>query len=186
MPSFPEQAWADTLFMAVMLMLRAGVLWKDEALINDALKQYVWHIRYLQDMESGLWYHGYDHLNNNHMSGMFWGRANAWGAYTMAKAGRILPQCYLYPAFMDLAGALNEQLAALKKYQTDNGLWRTILDDPESYEEVSASCGIAAAMAIKHNPLHIKYLNKATDGILRNIAPNGQGAQCKRRYSRDA
>ncbi len=171
---FPEQAWADTLFMAVMLMLRAGVLWKDEELINDALNQFVWHIRYLQDMDTGLWYHGYDHIQNNHMSGMFWGRANAWGAYTMAKAGRILPQCYLYPQFMDLAGSLNEQLAGLKKYQTENGLWRTLINDPESYEEVSASCGIAAAMVIKHNPLHIQYIDKATEGILCNIAPDGR------------
>ena len=30
---FPEQAWADTLFMAAFFMLRAGVAWGDQALI---------------------------------------------------------------------------------------------------------------------------------------------------------
>lgn len=55
---------------------------------------------------------------------------------------------------MDVAGSLTEQLAALKRLQTENGLWRTLLDDPESYEEVSASCGIAAAMTIQGNPVH--------------------------------
>ena len=54
---------------------------------------------------------------------------------------------------------MNEQLAALKLLQTENGLWRTILDDEESYEEVSASAGIAAAMLEKGNPLHSKYIN---------------------------
>ena len=37
-----------------------GVLLKDEQLIDDALNQYYWHIKYLQDPESGLYYHGGD------------------------------------------------------------------------------------------------------------------------------
>ena len=80
------------------------------------------------------------------MSGIYWGRANAWAAFTMSQVGGVLPECYLYPKYMDVAGSLNEQLAALKTVQTENGLWRTVLDDPESYEEISASAGIAAAM----------------------------------------
>lgn len=171
---FPEQAWADTLFMAAFFLLRMGVLLKDEALIDDALNQYHWHIKYLQDPETGLYYHGYNNITGDHMSGMFWGRANAWAAYTMSQVGLRLPQCYLYPKFLDVVGSLNDQLAALKTCQTENGLWRTILDDPDSYEELSASCGIAAAMLCKGNPLHIKYLNKAIPGVLANITPKGK------------
>ena len=58
------------------------------------------------------------------MSGIYWGRANAWAAFTMSQVGGILPKCYLYPKYIDIAGSLNEQLAALKVYQTENGLWR--------------------------------------------------------------
>ena len=75
---FPEQAWADTLFMAAYFLLRVGVELKDEALINDALDQYYWHIKYLQEPSSGLWYHGYNNIQRDHMSGFHWGRANAW------------------------------------------------------------------------------------------------------------
>ena len=132
----------------------------DEELIDDALNQYYWHIKYLQDPESGLYYHGYNNITGDHMSGIKWGRANAWAAYTMSQVGVRLPQCYLYPKFLDVVGSLNDQLAALKLYQTENGLWRTIVDDAASYEEVSASAGIAAAMITKGNPLHIKYINK--------------------------
>jgi len=171
---FPEQAWADTLFMAAFFMLRMGVKMKDDALINDALNQYYWHIKYLQDPEKGLWYHGYNNVNKNHMSGFFWGRANAWAAYTMSQVGHYLPEAYLYPKFMDVAGAVNEQLAALKLLQTPDGLWRTILNDEESYEEVSASCGIAAAMAARGNPLHRKYVKSALEGVLKNISPDGR------------
>lgn len=59
----------------------------------------------------------------------------------MSQVGIRLPQCYLYPKFLDVVGSLNDQLAALKLYQTENGLWRTIVDDETSYEEVSASAG---------------------------------------------
>jgi len=171
---FPEQAWADTLFMAALFMLRAGVILKDEDMKNDALNQYYWHIKYLQDPVTGLWYHGYDNLTQGHMSGFFWGRANAWAAYTMSQVGQVLPEWYLYPKSMDVIGSLNEQLSSIKFLQTENGLWRTLLDDPESYEEISASCGIAAAMASRGNPLYRKYITKALSGVLANITPDGK------------
>jgi len=171
---FPEQAWADTLFMAAFFMLRLGVKLKDEDLINDALNQYYWHIKYLQDPASGLWYHGYENITGGHMSGFFWARANAWAAYTMSQVGKTLPEAYLYPKFMDVAGSINEQLAAIKLLQTPDGLWRTLLDDPESYEEISASCGIAAAMTSRGNPLHRKYVKAAVGGVLKNISQDGR------------
>ncbi len=171
---FPEQCWADTLFMAAYFMLRAGVLIKDEDLIEDALNQYYWHIQYLQDEASGLWYHGYNNITKDHMSGFYWGRANCWAAYTMSKAGHILPECYLYPRYLEIVGSLNEQLSALKLLQTEQGLWRTILDEEETCEELSASAGIAAAMLWKGNPLHRKHVQKALNGILRHVAPDGR------------
>jgi unsaturated rhamnogalacturonyl hydrolase len=171
---FPEQAWADTLFMAAYFMLRVGVKLKDQDIINDALNQYYWHIKYLQDPNTGLWYHGYNNITGDHMSGFYWGRANAWAAYTMSRVSKILLDGYLYPKFMDIAGSLNEQLSALKLLQTENGLWRTILDDEDSYEEVSASFGIAAAMITKGNPLHMKYINKAIKGLSMHVTEDGR------------
>ena len=87
------------------------------------------------------------------MSGFYWGRANAWAAYTMSQVKKNLYDWYLFPPCMDVECSLRDQLAALKLVQTENGLWRTILDDEEAYEEVSASAGIAAAMQSKTNKL---------------------------------
>lgn len=171
---FPEQCWADTLFMAAFFLLRVGVMTKDEELISDALNQYYWHIQYLQDEKTGLWYHGYNNITKDHMSGFYWGRANCWAAYTMSKVGLILPECYLYPQYLEIVGSLNEQLSALKLLQTEQGLWRTLLNDEESYEELSASAGIAAAMTLKGNPLHIKYIDKSIKGVLSHVAPDGR------------
>ncbi|NLK75952.1 MAG: glycoside hydrolase 105 family protein [Clostridiales bacterium] len=171
---FKEQAWADTLFMAAFFMLRVGVKLQDQEIINDALDQYAWHIKYLQDPSTSLWYHGYDNINKDHMSGFYWGRANAWAAYTMSLVKAQLHDWYLYPQCMDVECSVRDQLAAIKYLQTDNGLWRTILDDEEAYEEVSASCGIAAAMINNQNPLHSKYVNKALKGVLDNISEDGR------------
>ena len=171
---FPEQCWADTLFMAAFFLLRVGVKTKEEEVIKDALNQYYWHIQYLQDEKTGLWYHGYNNITKDHMSGIYWGRANCWAAYTMSMVGRILPKCYLYPQYLEIVGSLNEQLSALKLLQTENGLWRTIVDDEESYEELSASAGIAAAMTIKGNPLHIKYIEKSIQGVLSHVTTDGR------------
>jgi len=172
--TFPEQAWADTLFMAAFVLLRVGIILEDEEMINDAINQWYWHIKYLQNLETGFYYHGYNNITKDHMSGVYWGRANAWAAYTMSQISKKLKKCYIYPRFIDVAGSLNEQLAALKAVQTENGLWRTVLDDPDSYEEVSASAGIAAAMLERGNPLHSKYINKSIKGLLENVSADGK------------
>ncbi|MBD0382849.1 glycoside hydrolase family 88/105 protein [Paenibacillus sedimenti] len=171
---FPEQCWADTLFMAAYFQLRAGVMLGKRTLIDDALNQFVWHIHYLQDEASGLWYHGYNNIKKDHMSGIHWARANAWAAYTMSRVGRVLPEAYLYPPFMHIVSSLRDQLAAIKHLQKEDGLWGTVLDYPDAYGEVSATAGIAAAMVMQGNPLHAKYARKALDGILANIAGNGR------------
>ncbi|WP_168120252.1 glycoside hydrolase family 88 protein [Paenibacillus sp. HB172176] len=171
---FPEQCWADTLFMAAYFLLRAGIMLKEKRLVDDALHQYFWHINYLQDEDSSLWFHGYNHLGKDHMSGIYWARANAWGAYTMSRAAKILPEAYLYPPMMHIWSSLRDQLAALKKLQKADGLWGTVLDYGEAYGEVSATAGIAAAMMTQNNPLHSKYAQRALDGVLANIADNGR------------
>lgn len=171
---FPEQAWADTLFMAAYFMLRVGIMLEKKPLIEDALHQFYWHINYLQDEETGIWYHGYNHINQDHMSGIYWARGNAWAAYTMSRAAKVLPEAYLYPAMMHIWSSLRDQLAALKKLQKEDGLWGTVLDFPDAYGEVSAAAGIGAAMITQGNPLHAKYVQKALDATIANIASNGR------------
>lgn len=74
------------------------------------------------------------------MPGIYWGRANAWAAFTMSQVGGILPECYLYPKYIDVAGSLNEQLAALKTVQTENSPYYwcpTLLKRTERCKNVS-------------------------------------------------
>ncbi|MEM6761364.1 MAG: glycoside hydrolase family 88 protein, partial [Pseudomonadota bacterium] len=45
-----------------------------------------------------------------------------------------------------LIGVLTTQVDALLACQSDGGAWRTLLDDPQSYEEMSATAGFAYAL----------------------------------------
>ena len=49
-----------------------------------------------------------------------------------------------------------------------------MLDDGESYEELSASAGITAAMLISGNPLHTRYAQAGVEGVMANISPDGR------------
>lgn len=77
------------------------------------------------------------------------------------------------PMWMQIGGALGDQLSALVRLQSPEGLWRTVLDDETSYLETSASAGIAAAVVVNGHPLHQNCIAKAYEGLLANIDEEG-------------
>jgi unsaturated rhamnogalacturonyl hydrolase len=174
--SFPEQAWADTLFMAAFFQVRMGVKLDNKEYLKDGLKQYYWHEEYLQDNTTNLYYHGWDNINKNNMSSICWGRANAWAALTMAEALKLISA--FNPSFMTIQDSLRDQTAALVRLQSENGLWRTILNDNTSYEEISATAGIGAAIVAYEKLLgqniYRRYIEKTIKGIKGNIASDGR------------
>jgi len=168
--NFPEQAWVDTMFMAGYFLLRIGKLLGRDDYFADGLRQYHGHENVLQDSRTNLYYHGWDNIAGNHMSGVHWARGNAWAALTMARALELVPVDL--PNFMVIEGSLRDQLSALVRLQDESGLWHTILDDPSSPLETSGSAGIAAALLTKGR-LYNKYTQRSIDGILARIAEDG-------------
>ncbi|MFB9278843.1 glycoside hydrolase family 88 protein [Cohnella cellulosilytica] len=169
--NFPEQAWVDTMFMAGYFLLRIGRLLGRDDYFNDGLRQYHGHESVLQDSRTNLYYHGWDNIAGNHMSGVYWARGNSWAALTMTRALDLVPVDL--PNFMVIEGSLRDQLSALVRLQDESsGLWHTILDDPASPLETSGSAGIASALLAKGR-LYNKYTQRAIDGILARIAEDG-------------
>ncbi|GIO16112.1 unsaturated rhamnogalacturonyl hydrolase YesR [Cohnella xylanilytica] len=169
--NFPEQAWVDTMFMAGFFLLRVGALLGRDDYFQDGLRQYHGHENVLQDPVTNLYYHGWDNIAGNHMSGIHWARGNSWAALTMARALELVPVDL--PNFMVIEGSLRDQLSALVRLQDPaSGLWHTIVDDPSSPLETSGSAGIACALLTKGR-LYNKYTQKAIDGILARIAEDG-------------
>ncbi len=174
--NFPEQAWADTLFMAAYFLVRLGVKTENEAYLNDGLRQYYWHEEFLQNTSTNLYYHAWDNINQNNLSGIYWARANAW--VTVTAAGALKEIDAFNPSFMVILDALRDQLAALVRLQTENGLWRTVLDDPSAYEEISASAGIITGLIgyerVLGQSIYKPYIGKGIEGLLANIAADGR------------
>ncbi|GIO87350.1 unsaturated rhamnogalacturonyl hydrolase YesR [Paenibacillus faecis] len=167
---FPQQAWVDTMFMAGYFLLRIGKRLGNKEYFEDGLKQYHGHEKYLQDPDTHLYYHGWDHVNQNWMSGIYWARGNSWAALTMSKALQLIE--VQHPSYMVIDGSLRDQLSALVRLQSPEGLWHTIVNDEDSYLETSGSAGIATALLMQGR-LYNKYAQKAIDGILARIKPDG-------------
>ncbi|MBB3916774.1 glycoside hydrolase family 88/105 protein [Rhizobium fabae] len=139
------ELWDDTLFMAGLFLAQAGVLCGRNDWIDEAVYQFVIHTRYLSDPVSGLWYHGWTFNGRHNFANAFWARGNAW--ITVA-----------IPELFDLVSTLSEkdrrflsnvlvsQVRSLKKYQRPDGMFTTLLDDPSSPLETSATAGIAYGM----------------------------------------
>jgi unsaturated rhamnogalacturonyl hydrolase len=83
---------------------------------------------------------------------------------------------------MFLASALIAQIDALVKCQdAETGLWHTLLDDPSSYLEASATAGFAygilKSIRLRLVPKEERYLNaakKAIGAVLANITEKGE------------
>ncbi|WP_426449879.1 glycoside hydrolase family 88/105 protein [Paenibacillus sp. S-38] len=144
--SFPEQVWADTVFMAVLFLARAARLTASEGYAREAAAQVELHLRLLQDEATGVLFHGWNSGEGSHMSAARWTRANAWIAAAVPMIQEELA---------GLASLTDESLAryrrlmgALAGYQQAGGLWATVLDRPDFYEETSGSAGIACGMLL--------------------------------------
>lgn len=135
------QLWDDTLYMTVLFLAKMGALLKNEAYIDESVRQFLLHIKYLHDSQTGLFFHGFSFVGRHHFAKARWGRGNAW--YT---AGLV---DYLELAHISegvrafLIGTLETQARALKNLQRPDGMWNTLLNDSDSYPEASATAGFA-------------------------------------------
>lgn len=136
------QLWDDTLFMTVLFLAKAGKLLGKEDYIEEALYQFMVHIKYLTDRETGLWYHGWTFKEGHNYAKALWARGNCWITISI-------------PEFIEITGlkegaakrflveALKRQVEALAHYQDETGLWHTIVNEEDSYVEASGSAGFA-------------------------------------------
>jgi unsaturated rhamnogalacturonyl hydrolase len=139
---WPGGLWADTMFMAGAFLCRLGRSAGDEALIEEAGRQYLLHAQVLQDEATGLFAHG---SHRGETIWCFWGRANAWAAL----AGVELLEVGGGSARDEIAQRLERQLSALAERQPEHGVWDVLVDGrPETAGilETSSAAGLGAAM----------------------------------------
>ncbi|AXC48873.1 glycoside hydrolase family 105 protein [Paracoccus suum] len=137
----PGEMWDDTLFMVALFLAAYGEAAGRPELVAEAERQFLVHAQFLTDRETGLWFHGWSFEGRHSFGRARWARGNAWITVCLVDLPQLCTlssgvACYL-------ADLLTDQVAALLPLQADSGMWRTLLDDPTSYEETSATAGIA-------------------------------------------
>lgn len=138
------ELWDDTLYMVALFLASYGEAAGRRDLVDEAERQFLVHARYLSDPETGLWFHGWTFEGRHNFARARWARGNAWITAALVDLPDL---CTLSPSVAAfLRGVLSAQIEALLPLQTDSGAWRTLLDDPTSYEETSATAGIAYGM----------------------------------------
>lgn len=170
------QLWDDTLYMTVLFLAKMGVILNRREYIQESIRQFLVHLKYLTDCKTGLFYHGWTFLENHHFANALWGRGNSW--YTAGLVDYL--ECLEEEEGVKkvLLSALNRQVEALEELQDESGLWHTLLDDETSYLETSASSAFAYGIlkAVRKGYLPARYAavgEKALTGVLSRISDNG-------------
>ena len=136
-----QELWDDTLFMTVLFLANMGRIEGKQAYIDEAQYQFMLHAKYLADVKTGLWYHGWTFNGRHNFAGAFWGRGNCWVTIAIPE---FLQMVECAPAVKKaLTGVLENQVQSLTRFQNESGMWHTLVDDPTSYVESSATCGFA-------------------------------------------
>lgn len=136
------ELWDDTLFMAGLFLGRAGVISNRRDWIDEAVYQFLVHARYLSDPITGLWYHGWTFNGRHNFARAFWARGNAWITVAIPEFFELVPSLSSKDKRF-LSNVLKSQVSSLKRHQRDDGMFHTLVNDPTSPLETSATAGIA-------------------------------------------
>lgn len=128
--------WIDDMYMITALQAQAFRATGDKTYIDRAGREMAVYLEKLQQ-PNGLFYHAPD-------VPFFWGRGNGWMAAGMAELLRSLPKGHTDRARI-MTGYQN-MMATLKKHQDENGMWRQLIDHPESWPETSCTGMFTFAM----------------------------------------
>jgi len=121
--------WIDDMYMLTLVEVQAYRATGDKKYLDRAALEMTAYLDKLQQ-PNGLFYHAPD-------VPFFWGRGNGWVAAGMAEMLRSLPEDH--PKRARILEGYRRMMAALLKYQGSDGMWRQLIDRPESWPETSST-----------------------------------------------
>ncbi len=134
--SWQTRLWIDDMFMITAVQSQATRATGDRSYIDKAANEMVFYLDSLQK-PNGLFYHSPD-------VPYFWGRGNGWMAAGMSELLRSVPKDN--PNYPRIMAAYKTMMASLLKYQAEDGMWRQLIDDPQSWPETSCTGMFTFAM----------------------------------------
>jgi unsaturated rhamnogalacturonyl hydrolase len=177
-----QQMWDDTLMMSVLPLAKIGKLLDRPEFVEEATYQFLMHVQYLMDRETGLWFHGWTFDGHHNFAQARWARGNSWLTIAIPEFLELVDLPENNATRRYLLQVLESQVSALARCQDDSGLWHTLLDDPHSYLESSATAGFAYGIlkAVRKRYIDASYApvaEKAIQGVIKHINPAGELTQ---------
>ncbi|CBA31739.1 hypothetical protein CTU_25680 [Cronobacter turicensis z3032] len=174
-----QQMWDDTLMMTVLPLAKIGKLLGRQEYVDEAVYQFLLHVENLMDRETGLWFHGWNYEGCHNFANARWARGNSWVTIVIPDFLELMDWPERHPVRRYLTQVLERQAAALAACQDESGLWHTLLDDPDSYLEASATAGFACGLlkAVRKRYIGKAYAavaEKAIKGVVANVSPQGE------------
>ena len=128
--------WVDDMYMLPLVQLQAYRATGDRVYLDRTARTMALYLDSLQQPD-GLFHHGPGTPFN-------WGRGNGWIVAGMAELLRSMPVDH--PERARVLAGYRKSMAALLRHQAPEGLWRQLVDKPESWLETSGSGMFAFAM----------------------------------------
>ncbi|PWC21665.1 glycoside hydrolase 105 family protein [Brenneria roseae subsp. roseae] len=174
-----EQLWVDTLFMSGLFYARAGAYLNRPDYREEVSYQFLLHIKYLIDRQTGLWMHGWSFNGPGNYGAALWGRGNGWAAISTVDFLEMLDT--QDASYQMILNTFRRQADAAVKYQHESGMWHTLLNHPDSYLEASGTAGFTYALlkGIRLGLLDERYQDaawKGVDALLSRINAQGEVA----------
>ena len=128
---------------------------------------------YLQKLQqpNGLFFHGQE-------APFFWGRGNGWAAAGLAELLSELRKDNVH--YATILQGYRKMMNTLLQYQTEDGMWRQLVDNEAAWEETSASAmfGYAVAVGVREGLLPENQfaivVRKAWLALVKHVNENGK------------
>ena len=180
--------WADDLYMSVPFLCRYYVKTQDSKYLDDAAWQILKFKELLYMPDRKLMSHVFN-LKHNKRTGVPWGRGNGWVLFALTELLDVLPKDHknyddILAFYLDFAQGIRNQCG-------QEGLWHQVLDEHDSYQEISCTSMFVYAfakgvMAGRLDASYVPYALRGWDAICNQAVDaegNVYGVCCGSAYS---
>ncbi|NYF52689.1 glycoside hydrolase family 88/105 protein [Tunturiibacter gelidoferens] len=174
--------WCDALFMSPPVLSRMYAITKDRKYLDYMDHEWWLTSGSLYSQEEHLYFRDSRYFMQKQANGkpIFWSRGNGWVMGALVNVLRIMPVDY--PSRPKYVAQFREMAGELAAIQSPDGLWRSGLLDPESYDlpEVSGSAFFTFAIAyginekILDRKTYLPVVEKSWKGMLGHIYADGR------------
>ncbi|MBB3109661.1 rhamnogalacturonyl hydrolase YesR [Paenibacillus phyllosphaerae] len=141
---FDKTMWADDLYMSGPFLTRYAIVSGKQEVMDEAARQFLLYRGYLFMEDQQIMSHVHD-FKYGQATRVPWGRGNGWVLFSLSELLEHLPKDHENrEALLDFFQSMCDGVARL---QSDSGLWRQVLNEPEAYEEASCTAMFAYAFA---------------------------------------